>query len=49
MEEQNYHTRMQIQNWLKQSVINAQNPDDRERIKKLRLKKKEKISKRFGF
>jgi hypothetical protein len=45
----NEHTKQQIRNFLEQAIEKAKNPNDRERLKRLRHARAEKVSKRYGF
>ncbi len=45
----NAHTKLQIKTWLANAVKKAQNPDPREKLKRLRKEKMNKIIKNYGF
>jgi len=45
----NEYTKLQIRTWLKKAVKEAQNPSQREKMKRLRKIKKKKMIKNYGF
>jgi uncharacterized membrane protein (DUF106 family) len=45
----NEHTKEQIRSFLEKAIEKAKNPNDRERLKRLRQARAEKVSKRYGF
>jgi len=45
----NEHTKLQIKTWLENAVKKAQNPDPREKLKRLRKEKIKKVAKNYGL
>ncbi len=45
----NEYTKKQITDFLDRAIDNAKNPDLREKIRRERQKKAQKVSKRYGF
>lgn len=45
----NEHTKLQIKTWLQKAVEKAQNPDPKEKLKRLRQERAKKIAKNYGF
>lgn len=45
----NEHTKMQIKNWLENAVKMAQNPDPREKMKRIRKERSKKIERGYGL
>jgi len=45
----NEHTKLQIKTWLENVIKNAQNPDPREKSRRLRKEKMKRIVKNYGF
>ena len=45
----NEHTKLQIKTFLENAIKKAQNPDPREKLKRLRKEKIKKVAKNYGF
>lgn len=48
-EENHQHTKEQLKRFFQKAVEKAQNPDQREILKRKRQEKKEKVARRFGL
>lgn len=49
MTANNEHTKLQIRTWLENAVKRAQNPDPREKMRRVRKEKMKRIIKNYGF
>ena len=45
----NEHTKLQIKTWLENAVKNAQSPNPREKLRRIRKMKRKKVAKKYGF
>ena len=45
----NEHTKLQLRTFLENAIKKRQNPDPREKLKRLRKEKMKKVAKNYGF